>query len=113
MRMSQCVFSAGRTDSNGIEKVFGFLCVGKDVTFGERRSRMAKKNGRSGLTRACLNLTRKTRWLPLLFFVLLNYRNRPANTRQQPIHISSWLKDTRAAHILMRRSRGNFVLVRF
>jgi hypothetical protein len=55
----------------------------------------------------------KTRWLLLLFFVLLNYRNKPTNTLQQPNHISSWLKDTRATHILMRRSRGNFVLVRF
>ena len=55
----------------------------------------------------------KTRWLPMLFFVLLNYRNRPTNTLQQPNHIFSWWKDTRVTNILMKRSRGNFVLVRF
>jgi hypothetical protein len=34
MRTSRYVFSAVRTDSNGIEKVFGFA-VGKDVTLEE------------------------------------------------------------------------------
>src|SRR5712675_1147306 len=57
------------------------------------------------------NVTQKTPWLLLLFFVLLNYRNKPTNSLQQPNHIFSWLKDTRATHILMKRSRGNFVLV--
>ena len=63
--------------------------------------------------KAWLNVTRKTRWLRQLFSVLLNYRNRPANSRQPRIHISSWSKDMRVARILMRRSKGNFVLVRF
>jgi len=46
-------------------------------------------------------------------FVLLNCRNRLYNTLQQLSHISIWLKDMRAAHTLMKRSRGNFVLARF
>src|SRR5882672_8004952 len=33
---------------------------------------------------------------PPALFVLLNYRNKPTNSLQQPNHIFSWLKDTRA-----------------
>jgi DNA uptake lipoprotein len=50
---------------------------------------------------------------PTALFRAAQLQEQTHQSLQQPIHISSWLKDMRATHILMKRSRGNFVLVRF
>ena len=65
-------------------------------------------NARSRLTKRSSNVTQKMRWLPRLFIVLLNYRNRPTNILQQRIHISSWSKDIPAARISTRPIEGQF-----
>jgi len=98
--IASIIFKAGEKAkfvSPGEEEISGNAAELYQI--GQKAEQDGDKKRAIRLTRAWLNVTRKTRWLPLLFSCCSIYRNRPANTRQQPIHISSWLKDMRAAHI--------------